>query len=114
MFSVGTKKVLVNLEELVITKHSGGASGKEPAFRCRRLKPMPGSLGWKDPLEEGMATHSSILAWRIPRTEEPSGLQSKGSQESTESNLARTHVSAFTLLCNSHHHPVPDFFTFLN
>jgi len=37
-------------------------------------------LGWEDPLEEGMATHSSILAWRIPRTEEPGGLQSMGSQ----------------------------------
>ena len=37
------------------------------------------SLGWEDPLEEGMATHSSILAWRIPRTEEPGGLQSIGS-----------------------------------
>ena len=35
------------------------------------------SLGWGDPLEEGMATHSSILAWRIPWTEEPDGLQSK-------------------------------------
>ena len=34
------------------------------------------SLGWEDPLEEGMATHSSILAWRIPRTEEPGGLWS--------------------------------------
>ena len=34
------------------------------------------SLGWEDPLEEGMATHSSILAWRIPRTEEPGRLQS--------------------------------------
>ena len=32
-------------------------------------------LGWKDPLEEGMKTHSSILAWRIPWTEEPDGLQ---------------------------------------
>ena len=32
-------------------------------------------LGWEDPLEEGMATHSSIPAWRIPRTEEPGGLQ---------------------------------------
>ena len=31
-------------------------------------------LGWKDPLEEGMATHSSILAWRLPRTEELGGL----------------------------------------
>ena len=39
-----------------------------------------GSLGWEDPLEEGMATHSSFLAWRIPRTEKPDGLQSMGSQ----------------------------------
>ena len=38
------------------------------------------SLGGEDPLEEGMATHSSILAWRSPWTEEPGGLQSMGSQ----------------------------------
>ena len=38
------------------------------------------SLGWEDPLEEGMRTHSSILAWRIPWTEEPGGLQSTGLQ----------------------------------
>ena len=38
------------------------------------------SLGREDPLEEGMATPSSILAWRIPWTEEPGGLQSTGSQ----------------------------------
>ena len=38
------------------------------------------SLGQEDPLEEEMATHSSILAWRIPWTEEPGGLQSMGSQ----------------------------------
>ena len=37
-------------------------------------------LGWKDTLEKGMATHSSILAWRIPWTEEPGGLQSMRSQ----------------------------------
>ena len=37
------------------------------------------SLGWEDPLEEGMATRSSILAWRIPRREEPDGRQSVGS-----------------------------------
>ena len=36
------------------------------------------SLGWEDPLEKGMAAHSSILAWRIPWTEEPDGLQSVG------------------------------------
>ena len=38
------------------------------------------SLAWEDPLEEGVATHSSILAWEIPWTEEPGGLQSIGSQ----------------------------------
>ena len=37
------------------------------------------SLGWEDPLEEKMATHSSTLAWEIPWTEEPPGLQSMGS-----------------------------------
>ena len=38
------------------------------------------SLGWEDPLEEGMATHSNVLAWRIPGTEEPGGLQFMGSE----------------------------------
>ena len=38
------------------------------------------SLGWEDPLEEGMVTHSSILAWEIPWREEPGGLQSIGPQ----------------------------------
>ena len=47
-----------------------------PAMRETRAR----SLGWEDPLEKGLATHSSILAWRIPRTEEPGGLQSMGLQ----------------------------------
>ena len=48
-------------------------------------------LGWEDPLEESMATHSSILAWRIPWTEEPDRLQSMGSHSRTGlSNLAHT------------------------
>ena len=42
------------------------------------------SLGGEDPLEKGMATQSSILAWRIPWTEEPGGLQSMGSQSWTQ------------------------------
>ena len=46
-----------------------------PAMQETRVR----SLGQEDSLEEGMATHSSILAWRIPRTEEPGGLQSIGS-----------------------------------
>ena len=49
---------------------------KLPAMQETQLQ----SLGQKDPLKKGMATHSSILAWRIPWTEEPGGLQSKGSQ----------------------------------
>jgi len=40
------------------------------------------SLDWYDPLEKGMATHSSILSWRIPWTEEPGGLQSMSHKES--------------------------------
>ena len=55
----------------------GGASGREPACQCKTQ-----SLGREDPLEKGMGTHSSILAWRIPRTEGPGGLQSIGCKES--------------------------------
>ena len=47
------------------------------------------SLGWEDPLEKEMATHSSTLAWKIPWTEEPGRLQSMGSQ-------SRTQLSDFT------------------
>ena len=54
------------------------------AQRLKRLPPMQEtwvqSLGQEDPLEKEMANHSSILAWRIPWTEEPGGLQSTGSQ----------------------------------
>ena len=46
---------------------------------AENIKAQVQSLGWEDPLEEGMATHSSILAWIIPRTEESDGLQSIGS-----------------------------------
>ena len=47
------------------------------------------SLGWEDPLEEGMATHSSILAWRIPWTEEPARLQSMGLQRVTHNGAGK-------------------------
>ena len=47
-----------------------------PAMQGTRVQ----SLGWEDPLKKEMATHFSILAWRIPWTEEPGGLQSVGSQ----------------------------------
>ena len=51
----------------------GGSVSKESASNAGDSVQ---SLGQRDPLEEEMATHSSILAWRIPRTEEPGGLQS--------------------------------------
>ena len=57
----------------------GGASGKKPACQCRKQEMQVWSLGQEDPLEEGLATHSSTLAGRIPWTEEPGGLQSVGS-----------------------------------
>ena len=47
-----------------------------PAVRETQVQ----SLGWEDPLEEEMATHSSVLAWRTPWSEEPGRLQSMGSQ----------------------------------
>ena len=57
----------------------GGTSGTEPARQCRRHEMQVGSLGWEDPLEEGIAIHVSISAWRIPWTEAPGRLQSLGS-----------------------------------
>ena len=61
--------------------------GPEASLVAQRLKRLPAmwetwvrSLGWEDPLEKEMATHSSILAWRIPWTEEPGRLQFMGSQ----------------------------------
>ena len=62
-----------------------------PAMQETRVR----SLGWEDPLEMGMATHSSILAWRIPWTEEPGGLQSTGLQESDTTD--RLTLSVFSL-----------------
>ena len=56
---------------------SGGADDKEPTWQCRR----PWSLGQEDPPEKGLATHSSILAWKIPWTEEPGRLQPIESQK---------------------------------
>ena len=55
--------------------------GMEPCQKCAEVKNPPTnpevqSLGWKDPLDRGMATDSSILVWRIPLTEEPGRLQS--------------------------------------
>ena len=55
------------------------------------------SLGWEDPLEEGMATHSSILAWKIPWTEEPGGAVHGVAK-------SRTRLSDFTFAYNLYHY----------
>ena len=54
------------------------------------------SLGQEAPLEKGMATHSSILAWRIPPTEQPRGLQSMGLQRAGHGGAANTHMNGTT------------------
>ena len=64
-------------------------SGKESAHQCKRRK-RP--LGQKDPLEEEMATPSSILAWRIPWTEEPGGYSPWGHKESDTTERAHARV----------------------
>ena len=69
----------------------GGASGKRPKLPTQETEEMQVQpLSQEDPLEEGMATHSNILAWRIPWTEEPGGQGSIGSQRvgHNASNLA--------------------------
>ena len=73
------------------TGFSGGSDGKESTCNAGDLGFW--FLGWEDPLEEGMATISSILAWRIPWTEEPGGLQSMGSQR-VGHNWAAEHSTA--------------------
>ena len=66
---------------IIFIGFSGGSDGKESASNAGDLV---WSLGWEDPPEKGMATHSSILAWEIPCTEEPGRLQSMGLQRSRQ------------------------------
>ena len=60
------------------------------------------SLGWEDPLQKGMATHFSLLAWRTPWTEEPGGLQSMGSQRVWHDWV----TNIFTFICFIHIYPL--------
>ena len=66
----------------------GGSAVKNPPAVQRSKEKQVRSLGREDPLEEGMKTHTSVLAWRIPWMEEPGGPQSIGSVEHDRSNLA--------------------------
>ena len=77
---------------MVLSGLPGDASGKEPACQARRHETQGRFLSQEDPLEEGMATHSSILAREIPWTEEPGGLQSIGSQSRTRLKRLSTYA----------------------
>ena len=68
---------------------SGSSDGKESACNAGALGSIPGS---QVPLEKGMATHSSIFAWRIPWTEKPGGLQSMGFCKEQDTNEQLTHT----------------------
>ena len=70
------------------TGFPGGAGGKEPDCQRTDVKDLP-SLGREDPLEEGVAVRSGVLAWRVPWTEEPGGLRSAGCLESPMDGGAR-------------------------
>ena len=72
----GSAKLINRASQVVLVVKNPLANAGDIEMRVR-------SLGWEDPLEKEMATHSSILAWRIPCTEEPGRLQSIGSQSQT-------------------------------
>ena len=79
----------------------GGVSGKEPPCECRRHETQVLPLGWEDPLKEGMAILSSILAWRIPWTEEPGGYSPWVTKSRTRlSNLTHTGINLIKCIEN--------------
>ena len=91
---------------MVVTTNQKGASlmaqqVKNPLAMQETQEMQFGSLGQEDSLQEEMATHSSILAWEIPRTEEPGGLQSVGSQRVRHNWVTKPTVSIKT---TSHRH----------
>ena len=97
------EKTLTSAPLLLIWGFPGGPSGQELACRCRRLERQVPSLSQEDPLKEGTATHSSILAWRLPWTEKPGGLQLTGSQRAGKdwSDLAAAGLIHFDYLLSS-------------
>ena len=77
MFQYWTKKKWKIWTDQLKAGFPGGLDGKEFTYTAGDVGQIS---GWDDPLEKGLSTHSSILAWRIPWTEEPTGLQSMESQ----------------------------------
>ena len=84
---------------ILILGFPGGSVVKNPPAVQETQEIQVWFLGWEDPLEEGTATHSSILAWRIPWTEEPGGLQSMGLQRShTWLKRQSTHIYMLSIM----------------
>ena len=75
------KIVILKFNLLFLLSFPRGSDGKESACNAGGMQSIPGS---GRSLEEGLATHPSVLAWRSPWTEEPGGLQSMGSQSQTD------------------------------
>ena len=91
----------ITINWLPVNIHMGfpcGWGGKESACNVGEIQVW--SLGGEDPLEKGMATNSSILAWRIPWTEEPGGLQSMRSQRVRHEWATHTHTHTHKHTCN--------------
>ena len=86
---------LIKRNYSVMWSFPGGTRGKKPSCQLMRHKRWVQSLGWENTLEEGMATSSSVLSWRIPWTEEPGGLQVMGCKESDVTEQLSTHMHAF-------------------
>ena len=79
-----------NIEQLL--DFPGGSVVKNPPAMQETQEMMVPSLGGESPLKEGMATHSSIITWRIPQTEESGRLQSIGSQRVDMTEMISTHI----------------------
>ena len=102
----GSRTLQSQLQELLVCAGSpelgfpsGSAVKNLPAMQETWIR----SLGWEDPLEKEMATHSSVHAWKIPWTEEPGGWQSLGSQESDMTErLNNNNISRFQVCKISH------------
>ena len=89
LFKVAQPSPQSILEHFITLRRNPIPFSGHPLFVCQQYQRPPavqetqdGPLGWEDPLEKEMAIYSNILAWEIPWTEEPGGLQSMGSQES--------------------------------
>ena len=89
----------------------GGISG-EPTCQCSRHETRVRSLDWEDTLEEGMATHSSIFAWRIPWTEEPTlwATFHRVTKGQTPLKLHSTHHSLLSISTTLYSHSLSDYY----